>query len=134
MAARLSALRTGLLYPQETSWYSFLLESESTPGVIVRLEGLGKLKKSTSSGTRTGDLRACSIVPQPTTPPCAPRSLSSLQIYYSFGREIRRLEIFRAMVRRILEVLYCSESGGKYNSDYFYETVTDLLNNGNTSI
>jgi hypothetical protein len=36
-------------------------------GPIVRLEGLGKLKKSTSSGTRTGDLPACSIVPQPTT-------------------------------------------------------------------
>jgi hypothetical protein len=31
----------------------------------VRLEELGKLKKSTSSGTRSGDLRACSIVPQP---------------------------------------------------------------------
>jgi hypothetical protein len=30
------------------------------------LEGLGKLKKSTSSGTRTGDLPACSTVSQPT--------------------------------------------------------------------
>jgi hypothetical protein len=34
---------------------------------MVRLEGLSKLKKSTLSGTRTGDLPACSIVPQPTT-------------------------------------------------------------------
>jgi hypothetical protein len=34
---------------------------------IMRLEGVGKLKKSTSSGTRTGDLPACSIVPQTTT-------------------------------------------------------------------
>jgi hypothetical protein len=34
----------------------------------VRLEGLGQLKKSTSSGTRTSDLLACSIVPQPTMP------------------------------------------------------------------
>jgi hypothetical protein len=33
----------------------------------VLLEGLGKLKKSTSSGTRTGDLLACGIVPQPNT-------------------------------------------------------------------
>jgi hypothetical protein len=40
----------------------------------VRLEGLGKLKKSTSSGTRTGDLQACSIVPQPTTLLRAPRN------------------------------------------------------------
>jgi hypothetical protein len=35
----------------------------------LRLEGLGKLKKSTASGTRTGDIPACSIVPQPTMPP-----------------------------------------------------------------
>jgi hypothetical protein len=41
---------------------------------MVRLEGLGKLKKkkSTLSGTRTGDLPACSIVPQPTMLPRAP--------------------------------------------------------------
>jgi hypothetical protein len=39
----------------------------------MRLEGLGKLKKnSTSFGTLTGDLPACSIVPQPTTLPRAP--------------------------------------------------------------
>ena len=31
-SGRLSALRTGLLYPQKYSWYSFLLEAESTPG------------------------------------------------------------------------------------------------------
>jgi hypothetical protein len=37
----------------------------------VRLEGLGKLKKSTSSRTRTGDLPACSTVPQTTTLPRA---------------------------------------------------------------
>jgi hypothetical protein len=37
------------------------------PRAIVRLEGLSKFKKSTSSRTRTGDLPACSGVPQPTT-------------------------------------------------------------------
>jgi hypothetical protein len=40
----------------------------------MRLEGLGKLKKSTSSGTQTGDLPACSIVPQPTMLPRAHHS------------------------------------------------------------
>ena len=30
--SRLSALRTGRLYPRKYSWYSFLLEAESTPG------------------------------------------------------------------------------------------------------
>jgi hypothetical protein len=28
----LSVLRTAALYPQEDSWYSFLLQAESTPG------------------------------------------------------------------------------------------------------
>jgi hypothetical protein len=39
----------------------------------VRLEGLGKLKKSNDLiGNRTGDLPACSIVLQPTTLQRAP--------------------------------------------------------------
>jgi hypothetical protein len=41
----------------------------------VWLEGLGKFKKSISSGTQTGDLPACSIIPQPTMLPRAPYSL-----------------------------------------------------------
>jgi hypothetical protein len=48
---------------------------------IVRLEGLGKLKKKfTPSGTRTGDLPACSIVPEPTTLTRAPTSHITLVI------------------------------------------------------
>jgi hypothetical protein len=41
------------------------------PRAIVRLEGLGQLKKSISFGTGTGDLPACRIVPEPTTLPRA---------------------------------------------------------------
>jgi hypothetical protein len=37
------------LYTQEDSWYSFLLETELTPGVIVQLEGLGQLKNPMTS-------------------------------------------------------------------------------------
>jgi len=33
MVVRLSALRTGRLHPQEITWYSFLLEAESNPGL-----------------------------------------------------------------------------------------------------
>jgi hypothetical protein len=36
------------------------------PRAIGRLQGLGKWKNSTSSGTRTGDPLGYSIVPQPT--------------------------------------------------------------------
>jgi len=32
MVVRLSALRTGRLYPRKYTWYSFPLEAESTPG------------------------------------------------------------------------------------------------------
>jgi hypothetical protein len=50
MAARLSALRAGHTLPPgffifKDSWYSFLLEAESTPGP-VRPEGLDQLKKN----------------------------------------------------------------------------------------
>jgi hypothetical protein len=53
MAARLSALsasRTLLpgFFIFKDSWYLFLLEAELTPGPL-RQEGLGQLKKSTSS-------------------------------------------------------------------------------------
>jgi len=38
---RLSALRTGRIYPTEKySWYSFLLEAEINPRAIVRPEEL----------------------------------------------------------------------------------------------
>jgi hypothetical protein len=38
--------------PEEDSWYSFLLETDSNLA-IAQLEELGKLKKSTSSGFDT---------------------------------------------------------------------------------
>jgi hypothetical protein len=50
MAVRLSQpYATAALYPQEDSWYSFLLEAESIPRSIVRLEGLGQLKNPMTS-------------------------------------------------------------------------------------
>jgi hypothetical protein len=39
-------MRRPHFYPQEDSWYSFLLEAESTPGPYLRREGLGQLKNS----------------------------------------------------------------------------------------
>jgi hypothetical protein len=40
----------------------------------VRLEGLGKFEKSNDlTGNRTRDLPVCSIVPEPTTLPRAPK-------------------------------------------------------------
>jgi hypothetical protein len=50
------------------------------PKAIVRLEGLGQLKKISSYliGSRTRDVPACSIVPQPTTLPRAPKVIPGL--------------------------------------------------------
>jgi hypothetical protein len=66
-------MRRPRITPQEDSWYPCLLETESTSGP-VRLEGFGsKLKKKIHlTATRTRDLPACGIVPQPTTLPLAP--------------------------------------------------------------
>ena len=45
--------------PRKHPWYSFLLEAESTPGAIVRLEGLCQWKKFNDTiGNRTRDLPA----------------------------------------------------------------------------
>jgi hypothetical protein len=59
--------------PQEDSWYSFLLKTESTPGscAVGRIKSIEKF--SDLIGNRTRDLPASSIVPQPTTVPRAPR-------------------------------------------------------------
>jgi hypothetical protein len=50
------------LYPQvslfffKDSWYSFLVEAESTPGP-VQSEGLGQFKRATSSGLEPATFR-----------------------------------------------------------------------------
>jgi hypothetical protein len=45
----------------------------------VRLEGLGQLKNIHLIGTRTRDLPACSIVPQPTKLPCMGNAMTFLK-------------------------------------------------------
>jgi hypothetical protein len=73
MAARLSALRAGRILQQGKFLVLISVRDRVDPRAMVRLEGLGKLKKSTSPEIQTGDLLAYSIVPQPTTLPRAPR-------------------------------------------------------------
>jgi hypothetical protein len=75
MAAGLSVLNTGRFLPLGRFLVLISVRGWFDPRTIVRLEGLGKLKKSTSSGARTGDFPVCSIVPQPPTLPRVPTTL-----------------------------------------------------------
>jgi hypothetical protein len=53
--------------PQEDSWYSFLLEAESTEGHSAAAK-IRPIKKSNDLiGNRTRDLPACNTVSQPST-------------------------------------------------------------------
>ena len=61
------------LPPSKYSWYSFLLEAESTPGPYSAAGRIVSMKNSNDIiGNRTRDLSTCSAVPQPTAPPRAP--------------------------------------------------------------
>jgi hypothetical protein len=62
---RLSDLRIGRLYPQGISWYSFLEETESTPGYMDLSDISGKKKRipSDTTGDRSRDLPTSSVAP-----------------------------------------------------------------------
>jgi len=63
---RLSVLLTDRLYPRKYSWYSFLLEAESTPGPKCDRKDFMSMKNSNdTSWDRTSDLPICSTAPKP---------------------------------------------------------------------
>ena len=64
--------RPPLLF-KKYSWYSFLLEAESTPGPQCGRKDYINEKFHLHNRESTGDLQTCSSVPEPTATPGAPK-------------------------------------------------------------
>jgi hypothetical protein len=111
MAARLSALRASRLLPSGSFLLLISVRGWIDPRVTVRLDLLGKLKESTSSETRTGDLPTCSIVPQPTALPRAPCNTVSgiITQHKIFLRNIMATKIKTHNVTEKATFIYCRQ-------------------------
>jgi hypothetical protein len=88
--------------PQDDSWYSILLQAEST--IHSAAGRIRSIKKSNDLfGNRSRDLPACSIVPQSTTLPRAPRLRRVQGTNRVYGGNAGIIEIYKVYFNVDLE-------------------------------
>jgi hypothetical protein len=91
---RLSALPTIALTPKRYSWYSFLLEDESTPGRITAGRIMSMKNSNYTIGNRTHDLPACSAGPQTTAPPRAIVNVKLIVTHSKQQKQTQKITFF----------------------------------------
>ena len=78
------------LLPKKYSWYSFLLEAESTPVPYCGRKDYGN---KNAIGNQTRDLLVGTAVPQPTAPPCSPVPYVPSQCYFHISFYVFQVHI-----------------------------------------
>jgi hypothetical protein len=123
MAARLSALRAGRFLPPGKFLVLISVRGWVDP------QGHGAAEKFTSSGTRTGVLPACSIVPQRTTLPRAPISSISPIYISTWNRCSCRYHAWLHFIYfTVITYIYCSYWRTLKNHDFAKTNFFSLKN------